>query len=131
MSIPTSSRRSVLQTYFSFEGRALRREYWLVQLTWFGLLVSCLFLYSSLKASFEVSGRSLGEPMAAVALLLVVVGGVSSLAVNVRRAHDHNHGGALALVTMIPVLGTLLGVALFGVMRGHQGSNRFGPDPRR
>ncbi len=59
---------------------------------------------------------------------------IPSLAVQVRRFHDQNQSGWLALLNIpyyIPYLGTLAGIAIlvFMCIEGTRGANQYGEDP--
>jgi len=106
--------------YFTFSGRATRAEYWWWMLftTLFGLI-----------------------PFASLVVL------IPSLAVSVRRLHDINRSGWwLLLLSGLPVIVSMvLGFQFFiyllmidwivlivaTCLRGHDGSNKYGRDPRR
>jgi len=53
---------------------------------------------------------------------------VPSLAVSVRRLHDTNRTGWWLLLSIIPILGTIV-LVVFWCLRGTQGQNDYGDDP--
>jgi len=104
-----------LSKYAVFEGRARRQEYWLFALLYFILAIIAGF-------ADGVSGSGLISGLLALALL------IPSIAVLVRRLHDTDRSGWWALLMLIPILGTLI-LLVFCVLKGTDGSNRFGDDP--
>ena len=53
---------------------------------------------------------------------------IPSIAIGVRRLHDHDKSGWMCLIIFIPIFGGLYLLYLF-VTKGTTGPNRFGPDP--
>jgi len=113
--------QSGFRNYVGFNGRASRSEYW-----WWILFA---FLIS---IAANIVDRSLGGGMSTVGLL----GGIVALAlllpniaIGIRRLHDRDKSGWWLLLIFIPLVGAIILVIWF-VVRGTQGPNRFGPDPR-
>jgi uncharacterized membrane protein YhaH (DUF805 family) len=101
--------------YFNFSDRACRSEYW--YWTLFTVIVGGVAAIIDAKLDTElVSG------LVNLAIL------VPSLAIAVRRLHDLDEPGWWILLGLIPIIG---GIALliWFVLKGTDGSNRFGPDP--
>jgi uncharacterized membrane protein YhaH (DUF805 family) len=135
--------RTALSRYAQFTGRARRSEFW-----WFMLFATGLQLLVTLIDI--VLGLGLLGSLVMLALLL------PSLAVGVRRLHDTGRSGWWMLfpVVLVPVLlvfgvyvselgagdmgGVFIGMGLmawlpalvFTVLRGDDGPNRFGADPK-
>lgn len=106
-----------LKRYADFNGRSTRREFWMFQIPYVGLLLVSLI-------SYGVFGM-----LAILLAAIIAVGGfVPQLAVQVRRFHDQNRSGLLVLANLIPYVGAL-GVLIFMLMPGTEGDNDFGPDP--
>lgn len=105
---------------FSFSGRASRREYWMFSLFYSLILVAIILTIAVFKTSPTVSG---------VLLVVFLLGlTVQSWAVAVRRLHDANYSGWIALTALIPVVGGLIFMVLLS-LPGTKGKNKFGPDP--
>jgi len=133
--------------YFDFSGRSSRAEYWyFTALMW---VVNLLILLTQ---------ELLGEAVAGVLAIVNVIFGlgtlIPSIAVTVRRLHDINRSGFLALgygigigvlVTLIPV-SMFMGSVVFGIVmiavlalsikflilmvsEGHRGPNPYGSNP--
>lgn len=111
--------------FFSFEGRINRQPYWLVAL---GLFVIGAGLNYAV-GDFGVGDIALGSLVLELALfvLLLWVG----LAMQIKRWHDRDKSGWWALISLVPLLGTIWVIIECGCLRGTDGANRFGPDPLR
>ncbi|KLU17391.1 MULTISPECIES: DUF805 domain-containing protein [Xenorhabdus] len=110
---------SVLKNYAEFSGRARRKEYWMFQLL--NIIVAFVLL---------VLGSAINDT-AGIALLgiYIIVTFIPNLAVTIRRLHDINCSGWWILFTFVPVASIL--VFVFTLLKGTQGNNEYGPDPRR
>jgi len=124
----TQSIKTVLAKFATFDGRAMRSEYWWFAL--FALLVSIPlnFVDQLLVApalgyeSFQEATPQFLSWLFSLAILL------PSIAVAVRRMHDLNKSGWWVLIAFIPILGILL-ILYWFVQRGTVGGNQYGPDP--
>jgi len=117
-----------LKRYAEFYGRSTRREFWCFLL----LQVLLMFVVASvlpLLVLRENEGRAhipwIVLPIALASLGLVI----PTIAVTVRRLHDQNLSGWLALLGLIPYVGVLL-MLILACLRGTKGTNRHGPNPR-
>lgn len=107
----------VLKKYAEFSGRARRKEYWM------------FFLFNVLIAiALAVVEGMVGSPG--------VVGGLYSLAVlipgiavAVRRLHDTGRSGWWLLISLIPLIGTIV-LIIFLVQEGAAEDNDFGANPK-
>jgi len=94
---------------------------------WYFVLVSYAFAFP-LALLASVGGRYIGPfalfLLGAYNLALMV----PSLAVSVRRLHDTGRSGLWVLVTLVPLLGTLLFISM-AVEDSQPQPNRFGPMP--
>jgi uncharacterized membrane protein YhaH (DUF805 family) len=107
--------RAQLQNVTNFNGRASRSAYW-----WYAL---GLFAVNMVLQIFSIAIGS-----AALSLLidlLIVVIGLSGLSLAVRRLHDSDKSGWLALVGLIPFVGWIA-VLVLVLLPGTPGQNRFG-----
>jgi len=108
--------RSVLTNYANFSGRARRSEYW-----WF--VLASLVVFTVLAGLGRASSIFL-VLYGLVGLALIV----PALAVVVRRLHDTDKPGWLAVLAFIPIADIVL--LVFLVIDGTPGANRFGPSPK-
>ena len=127
---------SMAFTRWSFDGRALRSEYWptiLILGTVFGL---CLLPF--IWVIFDVIDSKVGI---ALSTILAVAGGAfclfAQLPVTVRRLHDINLSGWWLLLfrlgEAIPYIGFCVSIAEFiviGCLDGTAGANKYGSDPK-
>lgn len=91
-------------------------------------------LWMILIVMVAASSESNDSPAAMMAVTLFgflfwVVMLVPTLAVQVRRFHDQGLSGWFVLLHFVPYLGTFA-VLVFMFIKGNDGPNKFGPDPR-
>ncbi|MEF2966993.1 DUF805 domain-containing protein [Paenibacillus sp. M1] len=107
----------VLKNYVGFEGRARRKEYWMFVL--FNFIIS--FILGFVSGLIGI-GNILGY-LYSLAVLL------PSLAVLFRRLHDTGKSGWWVLISLIPVVGTII-LLVFTCLDGDEGINKYGPNPK-
>lgn len=120
-----------METYFepwrkfaTFSGRASRKEYWT-----FVLVNAVIYFSLNLFAGLASRAGSVSEsdPAQLLASLFYLVTIIPGLAVTVRRLHDINVSGWLALLGLVPCVGLIL--IVFTLRAGDIGENLYGPDP--
>ena len=107
-----------LRRYSTFSGRSSRREFWAFSLLAFGALGGC---YGLIMWTYSAGGVIAGMVLAALLAPVLVV---PLIAVTIRRLHDIDESGWLALLVLVP-----LGVFVFFplmLLPPTPGSNRFG-----
>ena len=102
------------QKFFIFTNRASRSEYW-----WFILFYT---IFASIPTF--VPNENLVVFGYIMSLLLFIPG----IAVTVRRLHDVNKSGWFILISLIPILGSII-VLVMTIEKGTLGKNRFGEYP--
>lgn len=112
----------VLKKYAVFEGRARRKEYWYFVLINIVIGLALAILDQGLGTYNEETDTGMFN---AIYSLLVLI---PSIAVAVRRLHDTDRSGWWLLLIFIPILGVII-LLVFMCLSGHEGDNRFGPDP--
>ena len=117
--------------YADFTGRSRRLEFWMFML--FCWLVGFVGFFALLAASgpFNDAAGDAGPAFTVVGALLGLFGLgsiIPAVAVQVRRLHDQNMSGWIALINLIPYLGALVMLVLMCI-RGTRGENQYGPDP--
>ncbi len=112
----------VLKNYAVFSGRARRKEYW-----FFTLISSVVVVFFSVIDN--QMGWKLGEDAGFLGTLYGVAVIVPSIAVTVRRLHDTDRSGWWILIGLIPLVGVIV-LLVFLILKGNEGDNRFGPDPK-
>jgi uncharacterized membrane protein YhaH (DUF805 family) len=108
----------LMKKYADGRGRASRTEYW-------GFMVGTILLVAiagSIDTSTYGEAAAAGLAPSTIVTLLVLI--TPSIAVTSRRLHDLGYSGWLALITVVPLIGFLVGVP-----RGTVGDNQYGPDP--
>ena len=122
-----------LRKYVDFYGRATRTEFWLFAL--FRVLVFAVFTVAFFAAAIATgneaensiaNGLSMGILVTAILVYMALL--LPELAVTVRRLHDQDLSGWLALLKLAP-MGDLV-LLIFMFLPGTLGANRHGPDPR-
>ena len=107
-----------LKQYATFTGRASRKEYWYFVL--FNILAAmALFIVG------EVIATGLGGSLYTLYLLGTFL---PSFAVSVRRLHDIGKSGWWLLVSLIPLVGTVVLLVLLATASA-PGANTYGPKP--
>ena len=113
---PVEAIRTCFRKYTDFKGRASRSEFW-----WFYLFVFVIQVLSyGLIAVF-------GEIFGIVALIVMLVLMVPSLAAGCRRLHDRGMSGWIQLIIIIPLAFIVLFV--LWALKGNEGDNKYGPSP--
>ena len=122
--------------YFDFSGRSCRKEFWLFFLLQFVALAAlAVWIYSILVEIGEHgnTGHVIDDAAGPLGIglslfsIFVLITAIPGIAVQVRRLHDQDMSGLLALLNLVPVGGLVL--LVFMCFEGTKGSNRFGPDP--
>ncbi|WP_201615993.1 DUF805 domain-containing protein [Psychrobacter urativorans] len=105
-----------LRNYVNFSGRARRKEYWYFVLVQFILM----FIAMVLDAVIFNSETGLFYVLVALGLFL------PSIAVGVRRLHDTSRSGWWLLMSLIPLIGTIILLVFFASDTKPE-TNRWGP----
>ena len=106
----------VLKQYAVFQGRARRSEYWFFMLFNF-LAVVVLSVIDAL----------IGMPIFATIYILGTL--LPSLAVAVRRFHDTGRSGWWILISLVPIVGSII-YLIFMCIEGVAQTNAYGPNPK-
>lgn len=122
--------------YTDFQGRSRRSEYWWVIL--FNILVASVgtILLAVLGGYGSGELNPVGFILIALFGLYMLAIIVPSIALLVRRLHDINQTGWIALglyvCAIIPIINLLAWAAqiVIGVLPGTAGPNKYGPDSR-
>lgn len=140
------------QFLFSASGRISRKQFWLRwALPYYVILILLVILTAGAAAGGSASGAAV---LGIITLLFVLITLWPSIAILVKRIHDRNKSGWLALILYVPILlsdiisatagpqnaaSMLLNIIVlvvgiwffveFGCMRGTIGANKFGADP--
>jgi uncharacterized membrane protein YhaH (DUF805 family) len=106
----------VLKKYAVFSGRARRQEYWMFFL--FSVIASIV-----LAIIDAILGTSILQWLYVLATL------IPSLAVGVRRLHDTNRSGWWVLISLVPIVGTII-LIVFMASEGNPEETAHGPNPK-
>lgn len=106
--------RSYFRNYANFYGRTSRGDYWLVQMFHFFVVL----VLTILSALLIFPALLLG--------LWILVNLVPSFSLFVRRMHDRNVSGWMALLFIIPTLGSFI-MLFLTLLPGTPGVNTYGP----
>ena len=105
-----------------FSGRASKREYWM-----FFLFVMISYAIAIL-IDYGTDTWDHQENIGLVSAILIFVFLVPYIAVTARRFHDINKSGWFLLISLIPVIGTII-ILVMVIEKGTLGKNRFGEYP--
>lgn len=113
----------VLKKYAVFTGRARRKEYWYFLL--FNIIISIILsAVDGMTGSYNPqTGMGLLGTIYVLAILLPAVG------VSIRRLHDTGRSGWWVLLSLIPLLGTIV-LLVFMLQDSEPGSNQYGANPK-
>ena len=110
---------SVMSQYVGFSGRARRSEYW-----YYLLFTFCV------DSVLALLGRMTGQELFSILLSLFNLGlFLPGLAVSIRRMHDTGKSGWFVLISLLPVVGSLL-LNLWFLRDSEPGTNKYGPNPK-
>ncbi len=109
----------VLRQYADFTGRARRKEYWM-----FALVSTIISVVLAIFAS-ALSLHNVLSPGLLYSLAVLL----PTLAVSVRRLHDTGRSGWWLLISIIPLIGTIVLIVFFAT-DGEGQPNAYGPDPK-
>ncbi|HEX7161621.1 MAG TPA: DUF805 domain-containing protein [Trebonia sp.] len=104
-----------IENVTNFQGRASLSAYW-----WYAL---ALLIVNIVLEIFSVAVGSF--PLTMLIVLVMLVAGLSTLSVAVRRLHDTDKSGWMLLLGLIPFLGGIIVLVLM-LLPGTPGQNRFG-----
>ena len=107
--------RTCFSKYADGKGRAGRPEYWWFFLSYIIVYIVALIIGGAIKASWLVF----------IALLVYIV---PLIAAAVRRLHDTGRSGWWYLISLIPLVGTII-LIVFLASEGNPGPNEYGPPP--
>ena len=116
-----------LKQYIDFWGRARRKEYWMFTL-W--NVVITLFLAALAPIGMEIGSDSF---VSYIPMVLYLLYGlfilIPSFTVSVRRLHDIGKSGWWILISLIPVIGSII-LLVWYCTEGQRCENEWGPDPK-
>jgi len=114
---------NVLRKYAVFKGRSRRKEYWFFML--FNIIISIVLgIIDGLTGTFSPES---GLGLLGVIFMLAVL--IPGLAVSVRRLHDTNRSGWWLLISLIPLIGTIV-IIVFMASDSKPEANRYGGNPK-
>ena len=106
---------------FSVHGRVPRRVYWATT------ILSPFVLFVTIGILPSIAGGQ--EDAMRIAILLAFLLTIwSTLAIRIKRWHDHNKSGWWILIRLIPFVGSLWAFMVEGCFRGTHGPNEYGSD---
>jgi uncharacterized membrane protein YhaH (DUF805 family) len=112
-----------LKNYFKFSGRATRSEYWYFVL--FGLL----FSLAAMLIDFSIGTFYIEEGIGIFSSIYTLAILIPSLAVTVRRLHDTNRSAWWLLISLIPIIGTIVLIVFY--CQDSKEDNKYGVNPKK
>lgn len=113
----------VLKNYVGFEGRSTRTEYWMFVLFNFIFSAVITLLAALLVNYLELTLFVFLPYLYSIAVLL------PSLAVSVRRLHDIGKSGWWILISLIPLIGSII-LIVFYCQDSQTSENQYGTNPK-
>jgi uncharacterized membrane protein YhaH (DUF805 family) len=112
----------------SFDGRMRRSRWWAIRLIATVVLVVLLVAVGALAAVFPPlqSKAASGTALIVVGLPAVVAYLWVYLATSVKRLHDQDLSGWIAVLFFVPYVGGLAAFIVLGCLEGTKGPNKFG-----
>lgn len=125
--------RSYYAHYTEFSGRACRAEFWFSYLfNWLILLgmwiMVALLTTIKLQCGWNVDAVIIGVDAIGV-VWVVLVNLLPTLAVTVRRLHDTGRSGWWCLISLVPLVGTIL-LLVWLCQDSEYGTNAYGNNPK-
>ena len=117
----------------SFDGRMRRSHWWAIRVIATVVLVVLLLVAVGVLAALFPPPQSKaagGIAMIAVGLPVVAAYLWVYLATSVKRLHDQDLTGWIAVLFFVPYVGGLAAFIVLGCLEGTKGSNKFGPSEK-
>jgi uncharacterized membrane protein YhaH (DUF805 family) len=118
----TDAIRSGIQRYTDFSTRSSRSEFWFWQL---GIFIGYIALAIIIGILSFIGLGFIGGILYVIFALGIII---PSIAVAVRRLHDVSKSGWWVLISLIPVIGTII-LIIWAVTAGHADENEWGANP--
>jgi len=118
---------------FSFDGRMRRSHWWAIRVVATVILCVLLFLAVGVLAAVfrpPQSNAAGGIALIAAGLPALVAYLWVYLATSVKRLHDQDLTGWIAVLFFIPYVGSFAAFIVLGCLDGTKGPNRFGPSEK-
>jgi uncharacterized membrane protein YhaH (DUF805 family) len=113
------------QILFSFKGRIPRRTYW----AW-TIASTAAFLLPLVALAGLLDSEGTAQVIGFILLVpIIILFAWTSLAIKVKRWHDHDKSWVWLLIGLIPYAGGIISLIFLGCLRGTLGHNRYGDDP--
>ena len=113
--------------YADFNGRAIRKEYWMWTLYCTIVFLFAMVLDNVLGLNFELFGQDLGYGWLYVTIWITHL--IPGLGIVVRRLHDVGKSGWFYLIILIPLIGFIWVLVLF-CTDGVKEDNKWGSNPK-
>lgn len=138
----SNTKMSLIQRFFSFEGRFSRKQYIInnLLLISIGLVLLILFIVlgslgatetkNAINDGVDISNNIFLTVGISIIILSVIeiTAFVSLMSFTVRRLHDIGQSGWFSLLMLIP-FATLIMVIVLSIKKGDIGNNKYGIDP--
>ena len=132
-STPTETNH--LTILFGFRGRIPRRTFWIYVIAALIPLYGLMIIVDQLIFPLTFHGTSTSapttrHPIGTLFLLVLSLPTIwISLALQVKRWHDHGKSAWWLLIGLIPIVGTVWVIGELGCVRGNPFPNAYGDDP--
>ena len=121
-----------LENYSGFDGRATRTEFWVFGLFCLIFIVTTVVLDHLLGTCFKYDmGYGVRVlPFGYIFAMYCLATLIPTLALHVRRLHDIGKSGWFLFIVLIPVIGAIWLLVLYGT-DSNAGYNKYGPAPKQ
>ncbi|MFK8035623.1 MAG: DUF805 domain-containing protein [Hyphomicrobiales bacterium] len=118
--------QSLFRSFFSFDGRLNRRQYWRRIAVLYIAIAPIVFVLAQEYLSLKNDGPNYDSGgVFNILLPYMVLWLVSAMAVAARRLHDLGKNAYLVIMLLIPSVNILI-LILLGFLQGDEDANRFG-----
>ena len=108
--------------YLKFQGRTSRRDFWLTVLGIVIIVFIASFIIGLVGSSAEEG--SVISTICVVLLWILEIGiSLGALSLDVRRLHDINKSGWWVLISLVPVVGSIILLVFFCLPAVNEGNN--------
>ena len=114
---------STLKQVFNYNGRTIRRDFWIYNLLNLGLLIVWLFLRVYFR--FDDVRELIDYVFSGIVMVLLIPG----IALSVRRLHDISRSGWYLCLNLVPVVGQLL-LLVYYLTDSSPAYNQYGEYPK-
>ncbi|PKF49492.1 DUF805 domain-containing protein [Enterovibrio nigricans] len=119
--------RKVKDVLFSFKGRISRKKFWLGMLV---MLIQNIAMFVALSMTFNMETNMPSTAGFVILAITMVLSIWEAMALYIKRLHDRSKSGWWVLIGLVPVIGCIWLLIDCGFLKGVEGTNHFGANPK-